>query len=430
MPTNQSGRTISIRCWSARDPIGLGSIPSTWRRDQWALAGSPGEVPVTVRKVCVLVTARPSYSRIKTALQAISDHPSLELQFVVAASALLDRFGRAADVMEADGFSPVASIQMVLEGDSPTTMAKTTGIGLMELSTVLDNLRPDVVVTVADRYETLATAVAASYMNIPLAHVQGGEVSGSIDEKVRHAVTKLADTHLVASDRAAERVVRMGEQPERVHVTGCPSIDLAADVAADPALDFDPFDRYGGVGDRFPTGEDYLVVMQHPVTTDHDNAHAHAWETLCAVRDTNMPTFWFWPNVDAGTDHTSNAIRTFRELERPDNLHFFKNMEPHDFLRLLVNSRCLVGNSSVGIRECAFLGVPVVNLGGRQAGRERGPNVRDSQHDRDAVGESIVAQLDHGPFVSDPVYGDGNAGPRIAAQVAEMPLTVEKRLAY
>ncbi len=155
-----------------------------------------------------------------------------------------------------------------------------------------------------------------------------------------------------------------------------------------------------------------------------------AWETLCAVRDTGIPTFWFWPNVDAGTDHTSNAIRTFRELEQPDNLHFFKNMEPHDFLRLLVNAGCLIGNSSVGIRECAYLGVPVVNLGGRQAGRERGPNVRDCGHDRTAIGEAIEAQLRHGPFESDRIYGDGLAGPRIADVLAEMPLTVEKRLAF
>src|SRR3954466_14622752 len=182
------------------------------------------------RKVCVVVTARPSYSRIKTALQAIQAHPDLELQLVVAASALLDRYGNAVRFIEDDGFTIAARVYMVLEGENLASMAKTTGLGLLELATVFDNLKPDVVVTIADRYETLATAVAASYMNIPVAHVQGGEVTGSIDEKVRHAVTKLADLHFVATKKAAERVINMGEDPDTVILTGCPSIDIAAEV--------------------------------------------------------------------------------------------------------------------------------------------------------------------------------------------------------
>ena len=167
------------------------------------------------RKVCVLVTARPSYSRIKTALHAIKQHADLELQLVVAASALLDRYGMAVRDIEQDGFEIKTRVHMVLEGGNLAAMAKTTGLGMLELATVFDNLKPDVVVTVADRFETIATAVAASYLNIPVAHVQGGEVTGSIDEKVRHAVTKLADLHFVASRNAAERVIRMGEDPAK-----------------------------------------------------------------------------------------------------------------------------------------------------------------------------------------------------------------------
>ncbi|HEY1558634.1 MAG TPA: UDP-N-acetylglucosamine 2-epimerase [Kofleriaceae bacterium] len=382
------------------------------------------------RKVCVVVTARPSYSRIKTALRAISDHPALELQLVVAASALLDRYGSAVQVIERDGFEISARVYMVLEGESPTSMAKTTGLGLIELATAFDNLRPDVVVTVADRYETLATAVAASYMNVPVAHVQGGEVSGSIDEKVRHAVTKLSDTHFVASKMAAERVRRMGEDPATIFVTGCPSIDIASEILTDPALDFDPIVKYGGVGATLDLSRGYLVVMQHPVTTEHQLARRHVNETLHAVRDTKMPTLWFWPNVDAGSDGTSAGIRAFREIEDAHNIHFFKNMAPADFIRLLYSSSCLVGNSSVGIRESGFLGVPVVNIGVRQAGRERSSNVRDVGYDCAEIGEAVRAQVAHGRFPRDTLYGDGNAGKRIADLLAEVPLRVEKRLAY
>jgi len=382
------------------------------------------------RKVCVVVTARPSYSRIKTALDAIQSHPDLELQLVVAASALLDRYGTTVHYIEKDGFPIAARVQMVLEGENLASMAKTTGLGLLELATVFDNLRPDVVVTIADRYETIATAIAAAYMNIPVAHVQGGEVTGSIDEKVRHAITKLADLHLVSTQGAAERVIRMGEDPAAVFVTGCPSIDLAAAVLAHPALDFDPFQKYGGVGENIVLSSGYLVVMQHPVTTEYDQARKHVTETLYAVRDFNLPTLWFWPNVDAGSDGTSNGIRAFREKEHPQNMHFFKNMMPMDFLRLIHNSRCLVGNSSVGIRESSFLGVPVVNIGSRQQGRERGQNVLDTGYQRREIAQSIQAHLDNGRYPSNHLYGDGSAGVKIAELLAESRLTIEKRLTY
>ncbi len=382
------------------------------------------------RKVCVVITARPSYSRIKTALAAMQSHPAIELQLVVAASALLDRYGNAVKVIEADGFKISERVFMVLEGESPTSMAKTTGLGMLELATVFDNLKPDIVVTVADRYETLATAVSAAYMNITVAHVQGGEVSGSIDEKVRHAVTKLSDIHLVSTRLAAERVTRMGEEPSSVHWTGCPSIDIAAEIVGSPALDFDPNAKYGGVGSALDLSKGYIVVMQHPVTTEYEQSRAHITETLHAVKDLGVPTLWFWPNVDAGSDGTSAAIRGFRENFAPLNIRFFKNMVPTDFLRLIYNAGCLIGNSSVGIRESAYLGVPVINAGSRQGGRERGPNVIDVGYDRREIARGIKQQLDHGRYPRDTTYGDGSAGKKIADLLAELPLKREKRLAY
>lgn len=382
------------------------------------------------RKVCVVVTARPSYSRIRTALQAIRAHPNLELQLVAAASSLLEQYGDAVKYMEQDGFQIASKVYMVVEGENLTTMAKTTGLGLLELATAFDNLKPDVIVTIADRYETIATAVASSYMNIPLAHVQGGEVTGTIDEKVRHAVTKLADIHLVSTRKAAENVIRMGEDPSAVFVTGCPSIDIAARIIASPELDFDPFSKYKGVGVEFDFKGDYLVVMQHPVTTEYEQARAQVTETLHAIKEIGLPTFWFWPNVDAGSDGTSKGIRVFRELAKPDNIHFFKTMEPEDFLRLIYNSRCLVGNSSVGIREASFLGVPTVNIGTREAGRERGRNVMDVGYEKNEIKAAIRAQITNGKYPSDPLYGNGDAGQRIADILATVPLKFEKRLNY
>ena len=382
------------------------------------------------RKVCVVVTARPSYSRIQTALCAMAHREDIELQLVVAASALLDRYGTAVRQIQEDGFEIAARVYMVLEGENLASMAKTTGIGLMELATVFDNLKPDVVVTVADRYETIATAIAAAYMNIPVAHVQGGEVTGSIDEKVRHAVTKLADLHLVSTCKSAERVVRMGEDPSTVFVTGCPSIDLAAHILSDPRLTFDPVEKYGGVGAPIDVSDGYLVVMQHPVTTEYEQAREHTTNTLRVVRELGIPTLWFWPNVDAGSDGTSGGIRTFRETEHPEHIHFFKNMESTDFLRLLYNSKCLVGNSSAGIRECSYLGVPVVNIGSRQSGRDRANNVLDVGYRRCEISNAIEHHQRNGHIRQNELYGDGKAGDRIARLLAESTLRIEKRLTY
>ena len=382
------------------------------------------------RKICIVVTARPSYSRVKTVLKAINNNEGLELQLVAAASVLLDRYGSAINSIEKDGYNISAKVFNVLEGEDLTAAAKTTGLGLLELSTVFGYLKPDIVVTVADRFETMATAIAASYMNIPLAHIQGGEVTGNIDEKVRHSITKLSDYHFTASEGAKERVIKLGEHPNTVFNTGCPSIDLAAEVLKSPQIDFNPFIKYRGVGSRLDCKKDYLVVLQHPVTNEYDQARANIEETLKAIHELGIQTFWFWPNVDAGSDGTSKGIRSYREQYSLENIHFFKNMEPKDFLRLLLHSKCLVGNSSVGIRECAFLGVPVVNIGSRQNRRERGNNVVDVDYSRQAIINGIKGWLKHGVVQQSKVYGDGNAGRQIANLLGTVPLKYHKTICY
>ena len=386
------------------------------------------------RKIAVVVTARPSYARVKTVLQAIQDHPDLELQLIVAGSALLERYGNVAEVMRADGFEPVMEVHMVVEGETPLTSTKTVGLGIVEMSNVFHYLKPDAVISVADRYETITTAISAAYMNIPIAHIQGGEVTGSIDEKVRHAVTKLSDMHLVSNQNAANRVIKMGEQRDSVHVTGCPSTDLAAWVVRkdnDPQLKASLEHHVRrGVGEPIDPNSDYILCMQHPVTYEWTDAAVQVRETLQAVHESGLPCYWFWPNVDAGSDQTSKAIRMFREMNAVHNIHFLKNMPPETFLYMLANSRCIIGNSSTGIREASFLGVPTVNIGSRQLGRECGKNVLHVSHSHLEISEALQRQLAHGRYESDQVYGDGKAGPRIAALLAEENLSTEKKLAY
>jgi len=382
------------------------------------------------RKIAVVITARPSYSRVKTVLTAIKKHPELELQLIIAASALLDRYGSAVNYIEKDGFEITAKVFNVLEGENLTAAAKTTGIGILELSTVFDNLRPDIVVTVADRFETMATAISASFMNIPLAHIQGGEVTGNIDEKVRHSITKLADYHFVASENAKQRVIQLGENEAVVFNTGCPSIDIAQEVSKHSSLTFNPYEKYGGVGSQPDLSNGYIVVMQHPVTNEYQDSRKHIEATLRAIQTINKPTLWFWPNVDAGADGTSSGIRSFREKYKMENVHFFKNMEGDDFLNLLNASLCLIGNSSVGIRECAYLGVPVVNIGSRQNRRDRGENVVDVSYDENEIVSAITSILSQNNRSKSNVYGGGDAGEKIALLLKELPLQFHKTITY
>ncbi len=383
------------------------------------------------RKICVVIHSRANYGRIKSVMRAIDIHPELELQLLVGSSALLYRFGSVIDIIRGDGFKENAVVHSILEGETPTTMAKSTGMAITELATHFENLKPDIVVTVADRFETLSTAVAASYMNITLAHSQGGEVTGSIDESVRHAITKLAHIHFPATERAKEYLLRMGEQNETIHLTGCPAIDLVAE--SDLALPEDLFNRTSGVGDELTTKKDYIIVLQHPVTTEFGSGFKQIQETLEAAHDvskTGMQIVWLWPNVDAGSDDISKGIRMFRDREEAKNMHFYKNFTPEDYVLLLANARCIVGNSSSGLREGAFLGTPCVNIGTRQSGRERAANVIDVKCDANEIKKAIDDQLKHGRYESSHLVGDGTAGTQIANILATSNLKIQKQISY
>lgn len=385
----------------------------------------------TLRKICVVVGSRANYGSIKSAMHAIQAHPDLELQLVVGASALLDRFGSVVEVIEADGFKPDAEVNMIIEGATPVTMAKSTGLGLLELPTIFDQLKPDIVISVGDRFETMATAVAAAYMNIPLAHTMGGEVTGTIDDSVRHAVTKLAHIHFPANRQAAKRIIRMGEDPETVHVVGCPRIDLVAEIVQnDGRLPERAWLEYEGVGGHVNLDEPFLLVAQHPVTTEYSQGEYQIIETLMALHQLKMPTIMLWPNVDAGSEDVARGMRKFREHYPHDYIRFYKNFPVETYIRLMMRCACMVGNSSAAIREGAFLGLPAVNIGTRQMRRERGKNVVDVDYDREQILGAIQQQLHNGRYPPEHIYGDGHAGERIANILSSCELRIQKRLMY
>jgi UDP-hydrolysing UDP-N-acetyl-D-glucosamine 2-epimerase len=208
-------------------------------------------------------------------------------------------------------------------------------------------------------------------------------------------------------------------------------MDVVAEVPNEPPSALHAlFKRYAGVGAPIDPEKPYVVVLQHPVTTEYGQGFAQINETLKAISAIRMQTVWLWPNVDAGSDDVSKGLRVFREKHDPDYIHFYRNFSPDDYVRLIRSCACLVGNSSSGLREAAFLGVPSVNIGSRQSGRERAENVVDVGYDGRAIREAIERQLAHGHYAPSEMFGTGHAGRRIAEILATAPLKVQKRLSY
>lgn len=381
------------------------------------------------RKVCVVVASRANYGRIMYLMKAIQAHPKLQLQLIVGASTLLERFGRAVDIIRHDGFEPDRSIYYVVEGETPLTQAKSTGLGIVELATAFQDLAPHMVVTVADRYETMATAVAASYMNIPLVHVQGGEVSGNIDDRVRHAITKLADIHFPSTEQSRQRLIQMGEDQDRVFNFGCPAMDVIANE--DTSISNEIMEGYTGVGSPVDWSRPYILMVQHPVTTSFGDGLKQVMGTLHALCEfPDHQKIVLWPNADAGSEHVAKGIRVFRELEQPQKFHFYLNFSPDNYVRVLANAAACVGNSSSFIREGSFLGVPAVIVGDRQRNREHGANVMFCDYSQAGIVEALGQQLARGRYPADKLFGLGDAGRKIAAELSRIDLDYHKANTY
>lgn len=388
------------------------------------------------RKICVFVGSRANYSSIKSVMLAVKAHPNLELQVVIGASAVLDRFGKVEDLIIRDGFIPDFTFHNIVEGETPVTMAKSTGLGLIEASMIFDNLKPDYLVVVGDRFEMMAVTIAAAYMNIRIAHTMGGEVTGTIDESIRHAITKFAHLHFAASEDAKQRILRLGEIPDFVFNVGCPRMDLVIEELKQDSQDAlkNLFNDFTGVGPKFlDLNSPFLLVSQHPVTTEFGNNRKQIEETLYALDELQMPTIMLWPNIDAGSDDISTGIRVYREVYNKDSdkwLKLFKNLPTKLYIHLMNSCACLVGNSSSGIREGATIGTPVVNIGTRQNKREMGANVINVGYSRTEIKDAIKKQIENGKYGPQGIYGNGCAGERIAEILATANPDLQKTIVY
>lgn len=379
-----------------------------------------------VNSVASVVTSRSQYARVQSVLQELKSDSRIDFFLIVSGGALVHRFGELDEAIEEAGLEVDREIHTLLEAGEPIAQAKTTGLGLVEYATAFEEIAPDVLLTSGDRYETMAVTLAASYLNIPVIHLEGGEITGSIDDKVRHATTKMADYHFVSTARAKTLVENLGESSNRVTRTGCPSIDLAKEITENGHERYDPQEEYGGVGDFVDTSSDYIVIQYHPIPTDYASNYEKTRELIEAYEQVDVQAFWFWPNMDAGTDQVSKAMREYREHVDPKGVRFFISLDPIDYLTLVFNSKGMVGNSSVGIRECSYFGVPTVNIGDRQQNRERGPNVTDVECDADGIAAAIENQLNNGRYERSELYGSGNAAQQITNEIAALEPTLKR----
>ncbi len=382
------------------------------------------------KKICVVINNRANYARIKSFLIEAKKNKKIALQIIAAGSGVLDKYGDIEKLLVKDKLKLNAKLHTIIEGNDPICMVKTTSQTLNELSTTFLRLKPDVVVVIADRYENLAVAIAASYMNISLAHIQGGEVTGSIDETVRHAITKLSHIHFVCTKRAKNFLIKMGEKKETIFNTGCPSIDLINKL--DKKIDNNFSKRTNGVGDQINFKNKYIVVLFHPVTTEFTKNKEYINQILKALEllDNKIQVVILWPNIDSGTDYISKAIRIFLNKKKSYKVAAYINFSPEDYIKLIYNSISLIGNSSSGIRESSFIGLPVINIGSRQRNRERGKNVLDVKNNTSEILNAINKQIVKKKFKKNNLYGDGKSGKRIVDILLKSKIVRIKSLNY
>lgn len=409
------------------------------------------------KKILVPIFNRAHYGRLRSVLQAIKGHPELELQVMVGTPAAYDYFFAnikhsrphswrlslpwyirakilsiidwfkpgtvlkndflARKIMD-DGYQINSRVPLFFDGGMSETMAKSVGLGVMHIVDELKKLNPDIVFVNADRFEMMAVALAAAYLNIPVAHNEGGDISGTIDESVRHAITKLSHIHFTATESSRNRVMQMGENPKFVHVVGSPPIDIIKNLSRTPPKDLFP---------GFDLSSNYLLVLLHPVATESKDYNVRMVSNLiAALKDLKMPAVILGSNVDAGSDEVGKAIRRWRDEENPDFAVFTKHLAPDDFYKVLANAVCAIGNSSSFIREGAFFGTPAVIVGSRQQNRDMGKNVKEVDIAKEEIIKATRQQIKNGRYAPDHFFGDGTTGMKMAEILANSEPDVQK----
>jgi len=377
----------------------------------------------------VVVTARPSWARVKHLVRSYGEIAGSDrIRLTLVGPAVSQRYGDISKSLpDWLSFDIVSALN---ESDSLDAVALSCVQGSTSLIHKWSRNRPDCVLVIADRTETLGVSLAASLMQIPLIHLQGGEISGSIDDKVRDANSKLADFHLTTNSITAARLEEMGENPVLIKTVGCPSIDIVSDVLQqDAVLEKINSSDLGGVGANFSMASDFGMIMFHPDTLNESENISWARHLIELAQNSGINWVWFWPNPDHGSHEISHEIRRAREFSDLSNIRFIVNLAPEEFVRLAINAKVLVGNSSFGIREASFIGLPVVNIGKRQFGRQKAENVLDiaSFLDFEDFSSQVSQHIQGGKFESSSLYGSGDSGRQASMEILKWVPRVKVR---
>ena len=368
-----------------------------------------------IKKICFVIFSSANYNSIKSVILEAKRSKLFKVNVIVGASALQNKFGDVANRIVNDGIKIDFKIENQFSTSELSSMVKTTGLGMIELSDIFNKLSPDLVFTVGDRYETISTAITATYMNILVAHTMGGEVTGTLDESVRHAISKLSHLHFVANKDSMKRVIKLGEKPSHVFNVGCPRNDLLKNILKKNNFkkEFDYLSRKGvGDLDSLSQKDHYFVTLYHPVTTELEKNEQVIANIVNATLKFNIKNIIIWPNSDGGSEQISKKLRTIRELNKIQNYKIYKNLPIEYYIPLIKNAKCLVGNSSSAIRDGAFIGVPAVNVGKRQNSRLASKNVIQSSNEMQDIYKKIKIQYGK-KFKSSKLYGSGDAGKKI-----------------
>ena len=379
------------------------------------------------RKILYITGTRADYGLMKSVLREIENHPKLELEVIATGMHLMPEFGMTINEIKKDGFK-IHEIAATYEQDNKQSMANFVGKFIQLLTDKVKKIKPDIIMVLGDRGEMLAGVIVGTYLTIPVAHIHGGDISSTVDEIVRHAITKLAHIHFPATEKSAERIIKMGEDPSNVFVVGAPGLDIILNENLIEPTKLS--EKY-----NLDLSEPILLVIQHPVTTEVEDAPTQIRETLEAISELRYQTILIYPNADAGG---RNMIEVIKEYEKHPFIKIFKNIPYKEYLSLMNIASVMVGNSSSGIIEAPSFGLPVVNIGTRQEGRQRAENVIDVDYDKEEIKAAIKKALYDEDFkekvknCKNP-YGDGKAGVRIADILSKIKIDkklLQKKITY
>jgi len=380
------------------------------------------------RKICILATSRATYGYKKRIIKLINDAPDLELQLIVTGMHPLKQYGSSINEILDDGVPITAQIDMMIGGDTPSTYAKSLSVEMQGLVQVFDMCKPDILLVTGDRGEMVIACLTAAYMNIPVAHIQSGDVSGHIDGSARHAMTKLAHIHLPACEDSAKRVEKMGEESWRIHNVGAPQLD---EIVQTKKLSKSKLAKIF----KLNFEEKVLLVLQHPVLVENDKAAQQMEATLKAIKKSGLQTIIIFPNVDAGNESIINIIE---EYAKDTLIQAHRNMDRKIFISLLSKISILIGNSSCGILEAPSLKLPAINIGNRQRGRMQAVNVINANHDEGEILQAIDTALYDKKYLKilencNNPYGDGYSSERIVEILRKIEINnklIDKKITY